>query len=203
MTTGIEQKSQYILSWSLYQQAHTTHTISHRKYHLFCIHGSSGQRNNSIEKIILFQLCLFWKKSSHLQIFLNAWNWVRRIHTHTQTHVFPLNPITILLPIYAWRNRYRERLCNCLPARELVSDKLRKSLSRVHLFVTLWTVAHQAPLSMRCPRQEYWSGVPFPFSGDLPDSGIEPGSPALQAGIVFTVWATSDKAEIKFRVLDL
>ena len=86
MTTGIEQKSQYILSWSLYQQAHTTHTISHRKYHLFCIHGSSGQRNNSIEKIILFQLCLFWKKSSHLQTFPNAWNWVRRTYTHTHTN---------------------------------------------------------------------------------------------------------------------
>ena len=45
-----------------------------------------------------------------------------------------------------------------------------------------WTVALQAPLSMRYPRQEYWSGLPFPFSGDLPDSGIELLSPASQAG---------------------
>ena len=56
-----------------------------------------------------------------------------------------------------------------------------KSLSRVRLFVTLWTVARQAPLSMGLSRQEYWSGVPFPSPGDLPDPGIEPGSPTLEA----------------------
>ena len=55
------------------------------------------------------------------------------------------------------------------------------SLSRVGLFATPWTVARQAPLSMRFPKQEYWSGLPFPYPGDLPDPGIEPGSPALQA----------------------
>ena len=43
------------------------------------------------------------------------------------------------------------------------------------------TITHQAPLSMGCSRQEYWSGLPFPSPGDLPDTGIEPGSPALQA----------------------
>ena len=42
-------------------------------------------------------------------------------------------------------------------------------------------IAHQAPLSMEFPRQEYWSGLPFPSPGDCPDPGIEPGSPALQA----------------------
>ena len=47
------------------------------------------------------------------------------------------------------------------------------------LFATPGTVAHQAPLSMGFPRQEYWSGLPFPSPGDLPDSGIEPESPAL------------------------
>ena len=45
----------------------------------------------------------------------------------------------------------------------------------------LWTVACQAPLSMGFSRQEYWSGLPFPFPGHLPDPGIEPRSPALQA----------------------
>ena len=44
-------------------------------------------------------------------------------------------------------------------------------LSHVWLFATLWTVAHQAPLSMGFPRQEYWSGLPFPPPGNLPDSG--------------------------------
>jgi len=55
-----------------------------------------------------------------------------------------------------------------------------KSLSRAQLFATPWTVAHQAPPSMEFYRQEYWSGLPFPSPGDLPDSGIEPGSSALQ-----------------------
>ena len=56
-----------------------------------------------------------------------------------------------------------------------------KSLSRVRLFATLWTVAYQAPLTVGFSRQEYWSGLPFPSPGDLPNPGIEPGSPALQA----------------------
>ena len=56
-----------------------------------------------------------------------------------------------------------------------------KSLSPVRLFVTPWTVAYQAPPSMGFSRQEYWSGLPFPSLGDLPNPGIEPGSPALQA----------------------
>ena len=55
-----------------------------------------------------------------------------------------------------------------------------KSLSRVWLFATLWTVAHQTPLSMRFSRQEYWSGFPCPSPGDLPEPGIKPESPALQ-----------------------
>ena len=55
-----------------------------------------------------------------------------------------------------------------------------KSLSRVRLFVTPWTVAYQVPPSLGFSRQEYWSGFPFPSPGNLPDPGIEPGSPALQ-----------------------
>ena len=56
-----------------------------------------------------------------------------------------------------------------------------KSLSHVQLFATPWIVAYQAPPSMGFSRQGYWSGLPFPSPGDLPDPGIEPGSPALQA----------------------
>ena len=56
-----------------------------------------------------------------------------------------------------------------------------KSLSCVPLFVTPWTVAWQAPPSMGFPRQEYWSGLPFPSLRDLPSPGIKPASPALQA----------------------
>ena len=56
-----------------------------------------------------------------------------------------------------------------------------KSLCHVRLFATLWTVAHQAPPFMGFSRQEYCSGLPFPSPGDLPNPGIKPGSPALQA----------------------
>ena len=52
-------------------------------------------------------------------------------------------------------------------------------LSYAQLFAIIWTVANQAPLSMEFPRQEYWSGLPFHSPGDLPDPGIEHGSPAF------------------------
>ena len=55
------------------------------------------------------------------------------------------------------------------------------SLSHAQLFATPRTAAHQAPLSMRFSRQEYWSGLPFPSPGDLPNPRIELQSPALQA----------------------
>ena len=61
-----------------------------------------------------------------------------------------------------------------------------QSLSFVRLFATPWTVAHQAPLSTGLPRQEHWSGLPFPPPGDLPDLGIEPASPALAGGFFIT-----------------
>ena len=54
-----------------------------------------------------------------------------------------------------------------------------KSLSCVQLFATPWTIAYQAPLSIGFSRQEHWSGLLFPSPGDLPDPGIEPGSPTL------------------------
>ena len=74
-----------------------------------------------------------------------------------------------------------------------------KLLSCVLLFATLWTVAHQTPLFMGFSRLEYWSGSPSPSPGDLPDPGIEPRSPALQADALtseppgkphfyFTIW---------------
>ena len=56
-----------------------------------------------------------------------------------------------------------------------------KSLSRVQLIATPWTVAYQAPLSMGFPMQKHWSGLPFPSLGDLSNPGIELGSLALQA----------------------
>ena len=66
-----------------------------------------------------------------------------------------------------------------------------KSLSRVRLFATPWTVAYQAPLSVGFSRQECWSGLPFPSPGDLPDPEIEPGPPALEADAL--PWEPSGK----------
>ena len=56
-----------------------------------------------------------------------------------------------------------------------------RSLSHVQLFETLWIVVYQAPPSIEFLRQEYWSGLPFPSPGDLPNLGIEPQSLAFQA----------------------
>ena len=72
-------------------------------------------------------------------------------------------------------------------------------LSPVRLFETPWTLAPQALLSMEFSRQEYWSGLPFPTPGDLPDPGTEPmslASPAL-AGQFFTTWEVRRLSALK------
>ena len=76
--------------------------------------------------------------------------------------------------MYTARQRYEELYIKVL-------SEWVKLLSRVRLFATLWTVAYQAPLSVGFSRQEYWSGLPFPSPGDLPNPGIKPRSPTLQA----------------------
>ena len=65
-----------------------------------------------------------------------------------------------------------------------------KLLSHVRLFATPWTVAFQAPSSVEFSRQEYWSGLPFPSPGGLPNPGIEPWPPTLQADALppWTLW---------------
>ena len=69
-----------------------------------------------------------------------------------------------------------------------------KSLSHIRLFATPWTVAYQASPSMGFSRQEYWSGLPCPSPGDLPDPGIEPGSPTLEADTL-----TSEPLKLKLQ----
>ena len=75
--------------------------------------------------------------------------------------------------------------------REAFQEQLLLSshCSRVRLCVTPWSVAHQIPLPIGFPRQGYWSGLPFPSPGHLPDSGIKPASPAVAGGF-FYHWAT-------------
>ena len=79
-----------------------------------------------------------------------------------------LATLQVLIQLYTW-------LCVCA-----------QLLSHVQLFVIPWTVVHQAPLSMAFSRQEYWSGLPFPSPGDIPDIGIKPTTPALAGGF-FTI----------------
>ena len=76
-------------------------------------------------------------------------------------------------------------------SREMLKWKKVKLLGHVWLFVTPWTVIDQPPLSMGFSRQEYWSGLPFPSPGDLPNPGIEPESNCI-AGRRFTIWATRE-----------
>ena len=85
-------------------------------------------------------------------------------------------------------NKRKDIMCSYIGRTHVVKmTKLHKVkvkvnfLSLVRLFATPWTAAYQAPQSMEFSRQEYWSGFPFPSPGDLPNLGIEPGSPALQA----------------------
>ena len=77
-------------------------------------------------------------------------------------------------------------------------------LSHVHLSATLWAAVCQAPLSMGFSRQEHWSGLPFPPSGDLPDPGTEPVSPALQVETFFFFFTAKPfLRSINFSLADL
>ena len=71
-----------------------------------------------------------------------------------------------------------------------------ESLSPLWLFATLWTVAHQAPLSMGFPKQEYWNGFPFYFPRDPPNPRIKPTSPALAGGFFTTDLAGKSRAAV-------
>ena len=83
----------------------------------------------------------------------------------------PWEPLFLALPPSSYRRE-------AVPTENSCKVKV-KLLSHIRLFATPWTIAYQAPPSMGFSRQEYWSGLPFPSPGDLPDPGIEPRSPAL------------------------
>ena len=69
---------------------------------------------------------------------------------------------------------------------EILTIYMIQFLSHVQLFATAWTIACQAPLSLGFPRQEYWSGLPFPSPGALPNPETEPESPALEVDFLST-----------------
>ena len=72
-----------------------------------------------------------------------------------------------------------------------------RSLSCVRLFAAPWNIAYEAPLSLGFSRQEYWSGLPFPSPGDLPDPDVKPVSPALEADTLFSELPEKPPEKIK------
>ena len=81
-------------------------------------------------------------------------------------------------------------------------DKGEKSVSR-SIFATPWTVAHLAPLSLGFSRQEYWRGLPFSSPGHLPNPGIEPRSPAVQADFLLSELPGKPKTTSTFSIIVL
>ena len=122
----------------------------------------------------------------------------RLLMNPTQAAFPPVLPqVTVLMVEYQMRGLNAVRMLGCMKIPVLKGKthsgqwERHRGLSSteseivscccVQLFVTPWTVNHQAPLSMEFSRQEYWSGLPFPSPGVLPDPGIKPRSPVLQA----------------------
>ena len=86
------------------------------------------------------------------------------------------------------------------PISQFILLLLLSSVSRVWLCVTPWTVAHQAPLSIKSPRHEYWSRFPCPPPGDLPNPGIEPRAYCV-AGRFFIIWASREAPNLLYPYL--
>ena len=108
----------------------------------------------------------------------------------------------VLMNLFAeqqWRPKHREQTCEHGRGGEggpnrkssIETCMHAKSPQPCRLCATQWTVAHQAPLSMKFSKRKYWSGLPFPSPGNLPHSGIEPASPVLADGF-FTTSAYSN-----------
>ena len=128
-------------------------------------------------------------------------------HSHFRPQASPLQPpVCFLSPQICLFQTFHTHTpsCNRYPfvsgffhltfPRFILMVKL-KSFSRVRLFVTLWTVAYQCPPTMGYSRQEYWSGLPFPSPGELPNPGIEPRDQSRVSRIgdrCFNLWATRE-----------
>ena len=119
--------------------------------------------------------CLIVVQSiGHVQFFATPWTAACQasLSFAISYSLLKLRSIELLM-LFLWTNRLA--IWSLVP---LLGAHVH-SLSRVQFFVTPWTVAHQSSLSMGFPRQECWSGLPFPSPGDLPDPGIEPAFSAL------------------------
>ena len=103
----------------------------------------------------------------------------RRLILSTKILTFKWEPKTYLLPTHF--SCSRTQTLNTVLIQHAKGWQLFSLLSRVWLFASPWTNLLQAPLSVGFSRQAYWSGLPFPSPGDLPNPGIKPASPAWQA----------------------
>ena len=134
-------------------------TLTRQKYLVTHVHGAIFKMGNQQRPAVQHkELCSVLCGSLDGRGFGG-----QRVHTHAG-----LNPFTVRLKL---SQRCLLTGYECVHVYECACV-----LSPVRLFVTSWTVAHQAPMSMEFSRQEYWSGLPFSFPGDLPDPGIKPTS---------------------------
>ena len=167
---------------SLCEHIHTIHTNTYIYIKTFLI----------IQWSFFYYFILFFNFTT-LYWFHHISTWIH----HRYTQVPHPEPSSLLLPrtiplghpsvlfnfkiLYCNRIFHYFTLCMCICISFCVCVCVCESLNHVWLFVTLWTVAHQAPLSMEFSRQEIWSGLPFPSPEDLPNPGIKSGSFALRA----------------------
>ena len=134
--------------------------------------------------------------TSALCSFFHSFKSLKKSHHPVSLSILLLCFPFSLLPIFSWYFTVWQHprwyifaiVAYCLSPwlhisriRALVFECMYQELSHVHLFATPWTVAHHTSLPMEFSRQEYWSGLPFPSPGDLPNPEIEPRSPAIQA----------------------
>ena len=117
----------------------------------------------------LILLLYKWSDTEVIQLEMRIWRLRDRAGTRTQARGFH------------WEHSNHRRVHACVLSR----------FSHVWLCATLWTIARQAPLSMGFSRQEYWSGLPCPPPGDLPDPGIEPVSSLLSPALAVSFFTTS------------
>ena len=115
-----------------------------------------------------------WKHTTFNSNITRQWDWGSRWRKKQAT--LTLNTSCCLIYVYFATSLYYFSI-EMLATHVCKGPSVCQSLSRVWLFATPWTVAHQAPLSMGFSRQEYWSGLPFSPPGDLPDPVIKPTSP--------------------------
>ena len=136
-----------------------------------------------------------WNSFSHVQLFATPWSVAchaplsMRFSRQKYWSGLPF-PSAGVLPNPETESRSPSLQADSLPSEppgkpDVIRKWTWKWLSHVWLFVTPWTIAHQSPPSKEFSSQEYWSGFPFPSTGDLPNPGIEPRSPALQAEFYF------------------